>query len=156
MYIAVALLYGLKTKQKALRTDAYVFAAVLLVCILAHRILLENLLHVDFTMKALYSEQTAPFSMAHIAKSMQGMLAYIGFSLLAFGILPAAFLLGGVEDATLTLQTPDGQSFVYAPSANSETQWITANFTLSEPGTPLCVTMENAGGNIYVETYLVE
>jgi hypothetical protein len=59
----------------------------------------------------------------------------------------------GAGQAQLTLRCgTQEQSFTLTGSLS----WISAAFAVEDPGKALTVELENSGGNVYVETYLVE
>ncbi|MDD2647817.1 MAG: hypothetical protein PHI27_10380 [Eubacteriales bacterium] len=62
----------------------------------------------------------------------------------------------GVDGAKLTVEGPGEQRFSFAPSAETETQWISMTFAVSDSSAPLSFALTHENGNIYIETYAVE
>ena len=62
----------------------------------------------------------------------------------------------GISGASLTLTASGGQTQTFYPTSSTDMEWLTAEFSLDGDGEPLVIKLENANGNIYIDTYLVE
>lgn len=92
-YYAVSLGFALYKRHKGRALILAISAAGTAAALILFRVLMARCFNIDYSDISQYSAQTPPFTLANIWQAVKGMFAYTGYTLLAFGVLPATAVL---------------------------------------------------------------